>query len=362
MAFGVLTVLYNIRCRCDVRCPDGAFCNIRCRCLRLSCPFNTGITCIGGSVGRRKALAGKEAGASVSLSLTSAGGGSSSSSVAVSEREAMSLLKRFLFPSSRWYDRVGRLSGGERRRLQLLQVLARAPNFLLLDEPSNDLDIATLGALEDFLSEGGGESGGGGEGFKGCLVVVSHDKVFMDKVADHLFVFEGDGVVKDFQGSYTDYLAFRKDQQQPQPQQAVVIAQPSRQTFAATAGNKSSPESEDVDLNSFRVETDRSQQSDSDPRHDFSSSGNGIDCSGSSVGPAPLSFAERKELNRLEQQVGKLAAQVAQQEAALAEAGAAGAAGAAGFSALQDMTQKLLELKEQLRCREEKWLELAERA
>ena len=102
---------------------------------------------------------------------------------AVSEKEAMNLLSRFGFPSKRWYDRVGKLSGGERRRLQLLQVLARRPNVLILDEPSNDLDLQTLSALEEYLSED----------YQGCLVVVSHDQFFMDRVAEHLFIFEGDG-------------------------------------------------------------------------------------------------------------------------------------------------------------------------
>lgn len=82
------------------------------------------------------------------------------------------------------------MSGGERRRLQLLQVLARAPNVLLLDEPSNDLDLSTLTALEEYLTEV----------FDGCLVVVSHDNFFVNRVAEHLFLFEGDGVVRDFEG------------------------------------------------------------------------------------------------------------------------------------------------------------------
>ncbi|CAM9641767.1 unnamed protein product, partial [Phaeothamnion confervicola] len=95
---------------------------------------------------------------------------------------------------------VERLSGGERRRLQLLQVLAKNPNFLVLDEPSNDLDLSTLGVLEDFLINE----------YKGCLIVVSHDRWFMDKVAKHLFVFEGDGIVRDFEGSFSEYLDLRK--------------------------------------------------------------------------------------------------------------------------------------------------------
>jgi ATP-binding cassette subfamily F protein uup len=90
---------------------------------------------------------------------------------------------------------VSKLSGGERRRLFLLTVLIKNPNFLVLDEPTNDLDIQTLNVLEDFL-----------ETYKGCLIIVTHDRYFMDKLAEHLFVFEGDGVIRDFNGNYQDYL------------------------------------------------------------------------------------------------------------------------------------------------------------
>ena len=130
-------------------------------------------------MGRRDRNRGKEGAISVTIS-DDAGTGAST---AVSEREAMNLLTRFGFPSKRWYDRVDRLSGGERRRLQLLQVLAKRPNVLILDEPSNDLDLQTLSALEEYLTDV----------YEGCLVVVSHDQFFMNRVAEHLFVFEGDG-------------------------------------------------------------------------------------------------------------------------------------------------------------------------
>jgi ATP-binding cassette subfamily F protein uup len=89
---------------------------------------------------------------------------------------------------------VGKLSGGERQRLHLCTVLMRSPNFLILDEPTNDLDIPTLNVLEDYLMN-----------FQGCLIVVSHDRYFMDRVVDHLFVFHGDGNVQDFPGNYTQY-------------------------------------------------------------------------------------------------------------------------------------------------------------
>lgn len=104
------------------------------------------------------------------------------------------LLDLFLFPPAMQYTPVAKLSGGERRRLQLLKVLVTNPNFLILDEPTNDLDIDTLNVLEDFLMN-----------FDGCLMLVSHDRYFMDKLVDHLFVFEGEGKIADHYGNYTDY-------------------------------------------------------------------------------------------------------------------------------------------------------------
>nr|WP_262917149.1 ABC-F family ATP-binding cassette domain-containing protein [Subsaxibacter sp. CAU 1640] len=104
------------------------------------------------------------------------------------------LLERFLFDRKKQYDYVEKLSGGEQKRLYLCTVLIQNPNFLILDEPTNDLDIVTLNVLEEFLLD-----------FPGCLLVVSHDRYFMDKIVDHLFVFKGEGEVEDFPGNYTDY-------------------------------------------------------------------------------------------------------------------------------------------------------------
>ena len=107
---------------------------------------------------------------------------------------ASQFLTLFLFPPEQQYTYVSKLSGGEKKRLQLLCVLFRNPNFLILDEPTNDLDLPTLSVLENFLSD-----------FRGCLLIVSHDRYFMDRLVDHLFVFEGDGVVRDFPGNYSTY-------------------------------------------------------------------------------------------------------------------------------------------------------------
>jgi ATP-binding cassette subfamily F protein uup len=118
------------------------------------------------------------------------------SEAAMAPDEARNLLRKFEFSKTRWNERISSLSGGERRRLQMLQVFSQKPNALLLDEPSVDQSLDTLAALEKFLQE-----------FQGVLLLVSHDRSFADKVADHLFVFEGDGVIKDFQGTLSEYAS-----------------------------------------------------------------------------------------------------------------------------------------------------------
>ncbi len=146
---------------------------------------------------------------------------------------ASQLLTRFLFPPERQYDMVAKLSGGERRRLYLLTILMGGPNFLILDEPTNDLDILTLGILEEYL-----------ESFAGCVIVVSHDRFFMDKAVDHLLVFEGDGKLKLFEGSYTDYRNKQLEEEErrqydnrnkkpaPKPQNIEKPARPRKLSYA----------------------------------------------------------------------------------------------------------------------------------
>lgn len=122
-----------------------------------------------------------------------------------SQITAAQMLERFLFSRGMQHSYVSRLSGGEKRRLYLLTVLMKNPNFLILDEPTNDLDLVTLNILEDFLQE-----------YKGCLMIVSHDRYMLDKLADHLFVFEGNGIIKDFNGKYSDYreIILEKEEQE----------------------------------------------------------------------------------------------------------------------------------------------------
>lgn len=121
---------------------------------------------------------------------------------------AQQLLERFLFDRKKQYDFVDKLSGGERKRLYLCTILIQNPNFLILDEPTNDLDIVTLNVLESFLMD-----------FQGCLMVVSHDRYFMDKIVDHLFVFRGDAVIEDFPGNYSDYRTYEDSQIQEKREQ-----------------------------------------------------------------------------------------------------------------------------------------------
>ncbi len=134
----------------------------------------------------------------------------------------MQFLNRFLFSPADQQKYISTLSGGERCRLHLATVLMRRPNFLILDEPTNDLDIVTLGILEEYLRE-----------FKGCLIVVSHDRFFLDSIVDHLFVLEGDGAVRDFPGNYSDYRKWLKDkaaEEQTARQAARQSAEPSANT------------------------------------------------------------------------------------------------------------------------------------
>ena len=128
---------------------------------------------------------------------------------------ASQFLQYFLFSPDMQYSRIEKLSGGEKRRLYLMTVLMQNPNFLILDEPTNDLDIVTLNVLEDYL-----------QNFPGCVIIVSHDRYFMDKVVDHIFAFEGDGVVKDFPGNYTLYREQKRksDRIQNKPQKTNVVS------------------------------------------------------------------------------------------------------------------------------------------
>ncbi len=133
---------------------------------------------------------------------------------------AAGMLKLFLFDPKKQHNQVSSLSGGEKRRLYLLTVLMKKPNFLVMDEPTNDLDIETLNVLEEFL-----------ENFEGCLLVVTHDRYFMDTLVDKLFVFEGEGKIKDFNGNYQDYINYLEDTRQEANAQKQGISRAKKETF-----------------------------------------------------------------------------------------------------------------------------------
>lgn len=128
---------------------------------------------------------------------------------------ASQFLNLFLFPPEQQYTHISKLSGGEKRRLHLLSILFRNPNFLILDEPTNDLDLPTLSVLENFLSD-----------FPGCLLIVSHDRYFMDRLVDHLFVFEGNGEIRDFPGNYSDYRSSLKQEETVEEKPKIVSSKP----------------------------------------------------------------------------------------------------------------------------------------
>jgi len=123
---------------------------------------------------------------------------------------ASQFLNLFLFPPDQQYTYLSRLSGGEKRRLHLLSILFRNPNFLILDEPTNDLDLPTLTILENFLNE-----------FAGCLLIVSHDRYFMDRLVDHVLVMEGDGVIRDFPGNYSQFRFWQKEEEELKARETV---------------------------------------------------------------------------------------------------------------------------------------------
>ncbi|MDE6315693.1 MAG: ABC-F family ATP-binding cassette domain-containing protein, partial [Muribaculaceae bacterium] len=203
----------------------------------------------------------------------------------------MNYLQRFLFTPKDQQKYVHTLSGGELARLHLAAVLMRSPNFLILDEPTNDLDIVTLGLLEEYLAD-----------FKGCAIIVSHDRFFLDTIIEHLFVFEGNGVIKDFPGNYSDYRAFIEQQQ--------------NRTSSETKARKEKPQRENAEK------------------------------------PRKLSFKERKLMEALEQEISDLS-----QEKERLESIFAGSDPSADIDAASRL---YTEVKAKLDEKEMQWLELSE--
>ena len=213
---------------------------------------------------------------------------------------AMQFLTHFLFPPARQQDYIAKLSGGERRRLYLCTVLMKNPNFLILDEPTNDLDIPTLQVLETYLQD-----------FRGCVIVVSHDRYFMDKVVDHLLVFKGDGVIDDFPGNYTQYREFAAENEE-------------RERAERQAAPKPAP---------AKAEPARAERNASRPRR--------------------LSYKERQELDALELEMSALEDEKKHIEAALCS----------GLLSVQELTEKsirLPQIDQRLDEAMERWMELSE--
>ena len=207
---------------------------------------------------------------------------------------ASQLLQHFLFTPEQQYNYVAKLSGGERRKLYLCTVLMRNPNFLVLDEPTNDLDITTLSILEEYLQD-----------FPGCVIVVSHDRFFMDRVVDHLLVFNGQGEIKDFPGNYSQYREWSGLQsKEAESQQAV--AKPKKETA------------------SYRNDTRRR-----------------------------MSFKEKREFEQLEKDMASLEAEQKQIEEQLCS-------GTLSVEELTEKSRRLPALKEELEEKEMRWLELSE--
>ena len=209
---------------------------------------------------------------------------------------AAQFLQLFLFDPEKQYTYISSLSGGEKRRLHLLSILFRNPNFLVLDEPTNDLDLPTLGVLENFLSE-----------FPGCLVIVSHDRYFMDRLVDHLFVFEGDGVIRDFPGNYSQYRMEQKFGAEEKP-----IPRSNLENGEASPINQTS--------------TGRKKQ---------------------------LSYKEKREFELLEKEIEDLGLEKERINAQLNS-------GIAPFEELQQLSQRIGEVTRLLDEKEMRWLELSE--
>ena len=204
-------------------------------------------------------------------------------------------LEHFMFDSKMQYTPVSKLSGGEKRRLGLMMVLIKNPNFLILDEPTNDLDLITLEKLEGFLSN-----------FGGCLIIVSHDRYFMDNLVEHYFVFEGNGVVNDFNGTYSEYRALKTQQE---------------------SGEKNS--------SSEKKKSDHPKPSNSDSEK--------------------LSFNERKEYQKLEKEIEELEKKKSAIHIQMSNSDL-------DYEKLQELSETFSALKEELEEKEFRWLELAERA
>ncbi len=233
-------------------------------------------------------------------------------------------LNLFLFPPEQQYTYISKLSGGEKRRLHLLSILFRNPNFLVLDEPTNDLDLQTLNILEDFL-----------ENFQGCVVIVSHDRYFMDRLVDHLFVFEGAGMIRDFPGNYSQYREWQKENDRSTAKKGKLGSSSAAGAVPGTIGEPA---------------TGEKQQ----PKKELSpSSPNGNPSLANDPSKKKLSYKEKRELELLAKEIEVL-------EAEKKLIGEKLNSGDTPYETLQELSQRIGEVTRLLDDKSMRWLELDE--
>ena len=220
---------------------------------------------------------------------------------------ASQFLQFFLFTPEEQHNYVYKLSGGEKRKLYLCTVLMRNPNFLVLDEPTNDLDIQTLQVLEEYLQD-----------FAGCVIVVSHDRYFMDKVVDHLLVFKGEGEIQDFPGNYTQYRDWSRLQEKDEAEKAAAAAKTTASTSTSTSDGTGTAK-RDANFENKRK----------------------------------MSYKEKREYEQLTQEIDKLTEEQKKLEEALCS-------GTLSVEELTEKSKRLPEIKDELDEKEMRWLELAE--
>jgi ATP-binding cassette subfamily F protein uup len=252
---------------------------------------------------------------------------------------ASQMLLQFGFDYDKQFDFVNKLSGGERRRLFLLTILMEAPNFLILDEPTNDLDIKTLTVLEDFL-----------ESYEGCVIIVSHDRFFMDKLVDHCFIFEGNGVVRDFPGNYTDYrdsvdfLEAQNEVKKSKGDASKVKGSENSVRGIEVNNDLQDRVFEDVQLNSVNGSVNNSGNIHTQLAVD----------SGKPVSnQRKLSFKEKFELDTLEKELPQLQERRSSLERSLNDADS-------DYEQILQITQEISELNRKIDDMEFRWLELSE--
>ena len=255
------------------------------------------------------------------------------------------LLSRFLFPHDMLSTRVERLSGGERRRLYLLTILLQEPNLLILDEPTNDLDIVTLNILEEYLRE-----------FQGSLLVVSHDRHFLDRVTDHLLVFVGEGRVKDFIGSFSEYRAYVRDLEKGR----AGLASANKRPDSLPRGSSSEAKSASADrpapgLCDSKVGKglEAAGGSGDMPPYPMGAGAAAVPAKPQSGKPRKLTWKEQRELEAIEAELPKLEAEKAELEAKMSS-------GTLPYAELQAASERIQTLMNEISQREERWLELSE--